>query len=130
MKSMCSIYPLIVSICFITACSSLPKTMVLGTTIGAGLGSAIGSQQENSSGGAAVGALLGAGVSYLIHKDREKKNSSVVIPDKVELDDNDAPFLKTPRVRKVWEGDRIEGKKFIKGHWIYEIEEQTTWMKQ
>lgn len=61
-----------------------------------------------------------------------KKNNQSTFnqSEKLELDESDAPFLKSPKIRKYWQNDRIEGKKFIKGHWIYEIEEQPVWMQQ
>mgnify|MGYP001164701239 FL=1 len=112
------------------SCSTMPKTVLLGTAIGVGTGGAIGSQSGKTETGAAFGALLGAGLSYLILKSSEKKTTAKVLsPEKLELDDVDSPFLKSPKVRKYWQNDKIEGRRFVKGHWIYEIEEQPTWMQ-
>lgn len=113
----------------LTACSTMEKSIVLGTVIGGTVGGTIGSQNGNTGAGAAIGALAGAGLSYLIHKQKEKKSSVNTSTEKMELDDVDSPFLKSPKIRKYWQDDKIEGKKFIKGHWVYEIEEQSVWMQ-
>lgn len=113
------------------SCASMEKSILLGGSIGAATGSAIGSQHSSSSSGAAIGALAGAGLGYLIFKSKQNsKQSTMSASEKIELDENDAPFLKSPKIRKYWQDDRIEGKKFIKGHWVYEIEEQPIWMQQ
>jgi hypothetical protein len=105
------------------------KSIVLGTAIGGATVGAIGSRNGNTQAGAALGALVGAGLSYLIFKQKEKKESTTPSSLKLELDEADAPFLKSPKVRKYWQDDKIEGKKFIKGHWIYEIQEVPVWMQ-
>lgn len=37
------------------------------------------------------------------------------------------PFLTSPKVRKVWVPEKIEGDKFIEGHWMWVLERTTTW---
>lgn len=113
------------------SCSSMEKSILLGGGIGAATGSAIGAQHSSPNTGAAIGALAGAGLGYLIFKNKQNsKQSTMSSADKIEFDETDAPFLKSPKIRKYWQDDRIEGKKFIKGHWVYEIEEQPVWMQQ
>jgi hypothetical protein len=125
-----NLFFILITLLLQTSCSSTPKTVLLGSAIGAGTGGAIGSQTGKTESGAAFGALLGAGLSYLILKSNDKKtNTKILSPDKLELDDAESPFLKSPKVRKYWQNDKIEGRRFIKGHWIYEIEEQPTWMQ-
>lgn len=41
--------------------------------------------------------------------------------------DNKSPSLTTPKVRKVWVPEKIEGDKFIEGHWMWVLERTTTW---
>ena len=124
-------FTILIIILFQLGCSSTPKTIILGSAIGGTAGGAIGSQNGNAGPGAAIGALLGAGLSYLILKSSDKKSSPKTLsPDKLELDDVESPFLKSPKIRKYWQQDKIEGRKFIKGHWVYEIEEQPVWMQQ
>lgn len=42
-------------------------------------------------------------------------------------DDAKTPFLTSPQVRKVWVPEKIEGDKFIEGHWMWILERTTTW---
>ena len=42
-------------------------------------------------------------------------------------DDNKSPSLTTPKVRKVWVPEKIEGDKYIEGHWMWVLERTTTW---
>lgn len=60
---------------------------------------------------------------------QQKQKVKEIPTTKIEEQDSDSPFLKSPKIKKVWQEDKIEGRKFIKGHWIYEIEEQPVWMK-
>ncbi len=125
----CSVF--ILALIFLASCSSMSKSILLGGSIGTATGAAIGSQNERADSGAAIGAVLGAGLGYLIHKQKQTKASSLTsASEKLELDEVDSPYLKSPRIRKYWQKDKIEGRKFIKGHWVYEIEEQPVWMQQ
>lgn len=38
-----------------------------------------------------------------------------------------SPALTTPRVRKVWVPEKIDGDKYIEGHWMWVLERTTTW---
>ncbi len=38
-----------------------------------------------------------------------------------------SPALTSPKVRKVWVPEKIEGDKFIEGHWMWVLERTTTW---
>ena len=58
-----------------------------------------------------------------------KQKTKPIASTKLEDQDIESPFLKSPKVKKIWQEDKIEGRKYIKGHWIYEIEEQPVWMK-
>lgn len=41
--------------------------------------------------------------------------------------DDKSPALTTPKVRKVWVPEKIDGDKFIEGHWMWVLERTTTW---
>ena len=41
--------------------------------------------------------------------------------------DNKSPSLTMPKVRKVWVPEKIEGDKYIEGHWMWVLERTTTW---
>lgn len=38
-----------------------------------------------------------------------------------------SPSLTSPKVRKVWVPEKIEGEKYIEGHWMWVLERTTTW---
>lgn len=38
-----------------------------------------------------------------------------------------SPALTSPKVRKVWVPEKIEGDKYIEGHWMWVLERTTTW---
>lgn len=42
-------------------------------------------------------------------------------------DCNDWAKLTSPKVRKVWVPEKIEGDKYIEGHWMWVLERTTTW---
>lgn len=58
-----------------------------------------------------------------------KRTSATTQPERIEIEDSESPFLKSPKVKKYWQQDKVEGKRFIKGHWVYEIEEQSVWIQ-
>jgi hypothetical protein len=41
--------------------------------------------------------------------------------------DSKTPFLTSPKVRKVWVPEKIEGEKFIEGHWMWVLERTSSW---
>lgn len=48
-------------------------------------------------------------------------------PSNSNKSDNKSPALTTPTVRKVWVPEKIEGDKYIEGHWMWVLERTTTW---
>lgn len=42
-------------------------------------------------------------------------------------DDNKSPALTSPKVRKVWVPEKIEGEKYIEGHYMWILEKTTSW---
>jgi hypothetical protein len=55
----------------------------------------------------------------------KKKNSN---DSNTTNNSNDkSPALTSPKVRKVWVPEKIEGDKFIEGHWMWVLERTTTW---
>lgn len=45
----------------------------------------------------------------------------------VTKDSNKAPFLTEPKVLKVWVPEKIEGDKFIEGHYMWILEKTSFW---
>lgn len=114
----------------LNACATAPRSALLGATIGAATGGLIGqSQSQNSQGatvGLAIGASFGALLGYLAYKNKE------VNPSKAEFlkeTEEQFPALTKPRLRAIWVPDKIEGSKYIRGHYIYVIEDVGSWSK-
>lgn len=42
-------------------------------------------------------------------------------------DKNKSPMLTSPKVRKVWIPEKIEGDKYIEGHYMWILEKTTIW---
>lgn len=45
----------------------------------------------------------------------------------ITKDTNKAPFLTEPKVRKVWVPEKIDGDKFIEGHYMWILEKTSSW---
>lgn len=116
----------------LTNCASLGQSMLLGSGIGLAVGGGVGrAASENNHGmlvGAAFGTALGAGLSFLIHKDEERKKLKQFVDKKDKKSgDPDVPLLTTPEVRRIWEPDRIDGNRFVHGHFIDVLERGSSW---
>ena len=125
---------LFMSLLSITAgCASLKESLITGTAIGATggglLGNSLGTGDErhrNTNKGLLIGAALGAGLSYLAYQ--EKQNKKIVEQKQLLTNSkNDTPLLTRPKIKRVWVDDKIQGKRFVRGHWEYVIEEQSQW---
>jgi uncharacterized protein YcfJ len=115
-----------------TSCKTAQDSSLLGAGFGAvlggGAGAAIGKNFDDEAKGAAVGiaagAALGGLAGYLEHTDRVKSHfqSQFHTPS-----NSDSPALTVPQVRRLWVPDRIEGQKYIRGHFVYSIDRQSNW---
>ena len=45
----------------------------------------------------------------------------------INKDDNKSPSLTAPKVSRVWVPDKIEGDKYIEGHYMWILEKTTSW---
>lgn len=115
-------------------CSSLKKSLITGVAIGGSGGALMGNskgvgndRRRNTNKGLIIGSLLGAGISYLAHKDKNKKK---LIKIKESQGESKSPLLTKPKIKRIWVKDNVQGKRFIKGHWEYVIEEQSVWSSQ
>lgn len=115
----------------LNGCASTSKSVLLGSAIGGAVGGMIGQDQSHNSQGTAVGLAIGAGlgslVGYLAHKDKQKAADK--LEPKPQSDEYNFPALTRPKLKSVWVPDKIEGNKYIKGHWIYVIEDAGSWSK-
>lgn len=60
------------------------------------------------------------GCSTVEKNNKNQSNTNNKLEDK-------SPALTSPKVRKVWVPEKIEGDKFIEGHWMWVLERTTTW---
>lgn len=107
------------------------KSIGLGAAVGGTVGGLIGNAAGNGSHrdkstlqGAAIGAALGSLIGYAGYAGKEKKQETKI--ENVGLEPK-APSLTAPKVRRVWVPARIEGDKYIDGHYMYVIEKTSTW---
>ena len=121
----------LLSLLILTGCSTTTKSVLLGTAIGGVLGGAIGqNNSRNSEGtmtGVAVGSGLGALFGYLGDLDRQKKEAKTDV--KPNSPGEDFPSMTKPKLRSIWQPDRIEGNKYIRGHWIYVLDDPGSWTR-
>ncbi|MGE4133303.1 MAG: hypothetical protein AB7F86_16790 [Bdellovibrionales bacterium] len=114
----------------LTACTTVEKSIALGAAVGGTAGGAIGNKDgtynrdKATVQGVAIGAILGGLIGYAAHKDKSKTQNTPI--EKVGLEPK-APSLTAPRVRRVFVPARIEGDKYIDGHYEYVIEKATGW---
>jgi hypothetical protein len=55
------------------------------------------------------------------------KGNKKMDANKNEYAGTKTPFLTSPKVRKVWVPEKIEGDKLIEGHWMWVLERTSTW---
>lgn len=114
----------------LNACATAPRSTVLGAAIGGAAGGLIGQSHSQNSQGTAVGLAVGAGVGalvgYLAYKDKEAKQPKA---ESIKELEEKFPSLTKPKLRAIWVPDKIEGNKYIRGHYIYVIEDAGSWSK-
>lgn len=116
----------------LNACSTAPKSVLLGAVAGGAAGAGIGQSQSQNSGGTAVGAVIGAGIgsliAYLSYSEKQKKDANPSL--KKESVEDFMPFLTKPKIRSYIVPDSIEGNKYIKSHRVFILEDPGAWSKE
>ena len=128
-----------------SGCSTLDKSMSLGGAIGAG---AVGSFGGLATSGynrnfqtktvilsSALGGLVGMGIANIIHnqsknnEEKEKKKKKFTSYEQIMANPmkTDKPDLIRPRIETRWVKGRVDGDKYIEGHFEYIIVEPTHW---
>lgn len=116
----------------LNACSTAPKSILMGAVIGSVAGVGLGQAQSQNPDGAAIGALIGAGlgslIGYTAFNDKQKKS---VVGDSLKKESSDElePSLTRPKIRSYIVPDTIDGNKFIKSHRIFILENPGEWSK-
>lgn len=122
-----------------TGCSTMGKSVGLGSAIGAGTGAAIGGilsqdgkyRTRNVIIGAGVGAVAGGFAGNAIHESNEKDRELAYLKGKeAQRKSSKAgspPSLQQPKVEAVWVESKVHGNRYIEGHFEYIITEPTRW---
>ncbi len=66
-------------------------------------------------------AVLGMSACTTMNKNKLDTNKSI------NKDDSKSPSLTAPKVSKVWVPEKIEGDKYIEGHYMWILEKTTSW---
>lgn len=74
-----------------------------------------------------IAVLLLSMVTVLSSCTSMNKNKNDSNNNSSNKDDNKSPSLTAPKVRKVWVPEKIEGDKFIEGHYMWILEKTTSW---
>jgi hypothetical protein len=112
-----------------TACATTTQSALLGASIGGGVGVGVGQRESRHFRGSVIGALVGASVGglagFLLRKKDE--GSPINLSTQVKAEDGAFPPLTKAKLKSMWVPDKIEGNKYIKGHFIYVIEDPGNW---
>ncbi|USN48494.1 MAG: hypothetical protein H6626_05225 [Pseudobdellovibrionaceae bacterium] len=118
-------------------CASLKDSLITGAAVGAASGGLMGNahsrgheRHKNTNKGLLIGAALGAGIGYLAYKTNKNKKAKEQKQKLLTSSKETIPLLTRPKIKRVWVEDKIQGKRFIRGHWEYVIEEQSTWSQK
>lgn len=122
-----------------TGCSSMGKSVGLGSAIGAGTGAALGGimsqdgkyRTRNVIIGAGVGAVAGGFAGSAIYGSNERDKELAFLKGK-EAERKSSkgqatPVLQEPKVEAVWVESKVVGNRYIEGHFEYVITEPTRW---
>lgn len=126
---------------FQTGCSTMGKSVGLGSAVGAGAGAALGGiidpgkngeyRTRNVIIGAGLGAMAGGFTAASIHENNERdKELSYLKGKEVERKNSrsqNAPSLQQPKVEAIWVESKVTGNRYIEGHFEYVITEPTRW---
>ncbi len=124
---------LLLALPMVSGCASIERSTLLGAVTVGALGTGIGLAAEKSAGsaliGLGIGALVGGAMGFAAHKEQEAKRGQVVNPLITKEFKDNVPPISTPEVRRVWIPAKVEGNKYIEGHFIFVIDRQAVWGK-
>lgn len=122
-----------------TGCSSMGKSVGLGSAIGAGTGATLGGilsqdgkyRTRNVIIGAGVGAVAGGFAGSAVYGSNERDKELAFLKGK-EAERKTSkgqatPALQEPKVEAIWVESKVVGNRYIEGHFEYIITEPTRW---
>lgn len=125
----------------ITGCATPNKSAGLGGTIGAGSGALLGGiadpgnknefRTRNVVVGAALGGMAGLIAGSVIHDETEKQKKEAFLKGRASaprgVSQGVMPSLKSPQVESRWVEGKVQGNRYIEGHFEYLITEPARW---
>jgi len=119
---LCLLVPLI------GGCATMEKSIAFGSGVGAAAGTGLGLAVEQSAGsaliGAGIGVIIGGAIGYLKHHHDERD-----APPSLAAQGDRIPTVKAPEVRRIWVPERIEGNRYIEGHYLFVIEKPSVFTR-
>jgi hypothetical protein len=124
---------LVLALPLMSGCASIERSTLLGAATVGALGTGIGLGVEKSAGsaliGLGIGAIVGGAMGFAAHKQQENKRGQLVNPFITKEFKDTVPPISTPEVRRVWIPAKVEGNKYVEGHFIFVIDRQAVWGK-
>ena len=128
---------------FLSACETMDQSKGLGGAAGASLGGIAGGlsnpekdgeyRTRNIILGSALGGISGIIAGGVIHGGTQQQKVEAYGEGKKagrSVDKGGAPSLKEPKVEARWVESRVQGNRYIEGHFEYIITEQAQWDAQ
>ncbi len=118
-------------------CSSMGKSVGLGSVIGAGSGAVIGGiktkngdyRTRNVIIGAGIGSVIGGVTGAVLHESNQRDKEMAYMKGRESKDSKSKPVpdLQQPEVEAQWVESKVIGNRYIEGHYEYIITEPTRW---
>jgi hypothetical protein len=131
------------TVLFLSACETIDQSKGLGGAAGASLGGIAGGlsnpgkdgeyRTRNIILGSAIGGMGGLIAGGMIHGETQQQKAEAYrdgIKASRTVDKGGAPTLKEPKVEARWVESRVQGNRYIEGHFEYIITEQAKWDAQ
>lgn len=132
---------MIVITSMVGGCSSREKSIGFGSTLGAGMGAAIGGIMDTGKNGkyrtrnviigASAGAIAGAFTGNSLFDQKEQEKEIALLKEKKNNQPQSSPPpLSEAKVEAHWVESKAVGNKWVEGHYEYVIIEPSRWKAQ
>lgn len=122
-------------------CATQNRSIGLGAAVGAGTGAVLGGiadpgrnnefRTRNVVVGTALGGMAGLIAGSVIHEETEKQKKEAYLKGRASAPQSASagamPSLKSPKVESRWIEGRVQGNRYIEGHFEYIITEPAHW---